>query len=138
METTQINRKKFAPATPAQKAEVDEKIKKLRKQGEKMRRGRFEFNDAKGGWFDFSYRFFPGDPVTTVRINHDEVTDIPELLMWHLNNVKRKVRQLNPKLLDGDQPFAKGHAIKNCYVEKVSRVSFIPMDAIEIPFAMGA
>ena len=42
--------KQKSAITPQQKLEVEEKIKKLRKEGEKMVKGMFEFLDAQGGW----------------------------------------------------------------------------------------
>jgi hypothetical protein len=119
MQVIEINRKKFAPPSESQKTEVAEKLKKLRKEGEKMIKGMFEFVDAQGGWLDFSYRFFPGDPIRTVKINHGEVVDIPMILAKHLNNVYKKVRCL-PDNAD------KGRGA----ITKISRTRFTPMDML--------
>lgn len=119
MQVIEINRKKFAPASDSQKVEVAERLKKLRKEGEKMIKGMFEFIDAQGGWLDFSYRFFPGDPIRTVKISHGEVVDIPMILAKHLNNVYTKVRCL-PDNAD------KGRGA----ITKRSRTRFTPMDML--------
>jgi hypothetical protein len=119
MQVIEINKKKFAPASAQQKAEVEEKIKKMRKEGEKLVKGMFEFVDAQGGWLDFSFRYFPGDPIRTIKIIHGEVCDLPTILMKHLNNVYKKVRVM-PDNLDG------GRAT----VTKISRTRFTPMEAM--------
>jgi hypothetical protein len=119
MQITEINKRKFAPASESQKVEVAERMKKLRKEGEKMIKGMFEFVDAQGGWLDFSYRFFPGDPIRTVKINHGEVVDIPMILAKHLNNVYKKVR-IPPQNADQGKSS----------VTKISRTRFTPMDML--------
>lgn len=103
--------------TSEQKMKSAEKIKKLQKEGEKLVRGMFEFSDAKGGWFDFSYRFYPGEPIRTVKITHGEIIDIPMDLAKHLNNVYKKVRVMPSDLDSGRMG-----------VTKTSRTRFIPMD----------
>src|SRR5208283_2219593 len=103
MQVTEINRRKFAPASETEKAKGAEKLKKIRNEGEKMCKGMFEFLDAQGGWLDFNYRFYPGEPIRTVRIVHGEICDIPMCLVKHLNNIWVKVRTL-PKNLDVDKP----------------------------------
>lgn len=105
--------------TAEQKAKSAEKIKKLQKEGEKIVRGMFEFTDAKGGWFDFSYRFYPGEPIRTVKITHGEIIDIPLDLAKHLNNVYKTVRTMRE---NADQ----GRDI----VVRTSRTRFIPMDML--------
>lgn len=118
MQVIEINKKKFAPASPQQKMEVEEKIKKMRKEGEKMIKGMFEFVDAQGGWLDFSFRYFPG-PIQTIKIMHGEVCEVPMILVKHLNNVYKKVRMM-PDNLDTGRPV----------VTKVSRTRFTPMDVM--------
>lgn len=119
MQVIEINRKKFAPCTPAQKAEVEERMKKMRKEGEKLVKGMFEFVDAQGGWLDFSYRFFPGDPIRTIKINHGEICDVPMIVAKHLNNVYKKVRT-PPSNADMGRPT----------VTKISRTRFTPVDML--------
>ena len=106
--------------TAVQKAASAEKIKKMQKDGEKMVKGMFEFSDAQGGWLDFSYRFYPGEPIRTVHITHGEIIDIPKDLAKHLNNVYKKIRMMRENA-DGGQDI----------VEKTSRTRFIPMDMID-------
>ena len=104
------------------KGAVSKWCKKMRKEGEKLVKGMFEFLDAMGGWLDFSYRFFPGEPIRVVRINHGEIVDLPMILVKHLNNVWKKVRTM-PKEMTEDGRF-KGAP----YVERISRTRFTPMD----------
>lgn len=125
MKVIEINKKKFGPPSATQKREVEEKIKLLRKEGEKLVSGMFEFPDAPGGWLDFSYRFLPGDPIRTVKITHGEVVDITVLLAKHLNNCYKKVRVL-PQDMDKD----KGA------VTKFSRTRFIQMDLMDDPLTI--
>jgi hypothetical protein len=125
MQIIEINKRKFAPASAQQKAEVEEKIKKMRKEGEKMVKGMFEFADAQGGWLDFSYRFFKGDPIRTIKINHGEICDVPVMLAKHLNNCYKKVRMM-PKELDES-----GRPIGKAPITKTSRTRFIPMDMLD-------
>lgn len=94
-----------------------EKIKKIQKEGEKLVKGLFEFTDAQGGWFDFSYRFYPGEPIRTITITHGEIVDIPQDVAKHLNNVYKKIRGLRPDLDKGRDT-----------ITKISRTRFIPMD----------
>lgn len=119
MKVTEINKKRFAPASETEKAKGAELLKKMRHDGEKLVKGMFEFLDAQGGWLDFNYRFFPGEPIRTVRITHGEICDIPMCLVKHLNNVWIKVRTL-PQNYDVDRPF----------VEKRSRTRFTPIDVL--------
>ena len=106
--------------TTEQKAKAAEKIKKMQKEGEKLVKGMFEFIDAQGGWLDFSYRFYPGEPIRTVKITHGEVVDIPLDLAKHLNNVYKKVRIMKENA-------DKGQDVVNRY----SRTRFTPMDFID-------
>ena len=115
----EINKKKFAPATAQQKEETKEKIRKMQKEGDKWVKGMFEFVDAGGGWLDFSYRYFPGEGIKTVKIIHGEICDLPMIVVKHLNNVYKKVRVM-PDNLD------KGKSV----VTKTSRCRFTPMDVM--------
>lgn len=119
MEVKEISRKKYTAASESERNAAKSKIEKMRKEGEKLVKGMFEFIDAQGGWFDFSYRFFPGDPIRTIRIIHGEIVDIPMILVKHLNNVYKKVRTL-PDNLDAGKPS----------VMKYSRTRFTPMDVL--------
>lgn len=73
------------------RAEVEEMIKKMRKEDEKPVKGVFEFTEAEGGFFEFAYRVYPGDPITTYQLVHGEVCEIPMGLVKHLNNTKKKI-----------------------------------------------
>lgn len=117
MQVLEITRKKYAPLSASQKAETEAKIKKMQKEGEKLIRGMFEFTDAGGGWLDFDYRFYPGEPVRKLHIVHGEIFDCPKDLAVHLNNVYKKIRVLKPNLDGGVDT-----------VTKTSRTRFIPME----------
>ena len=125
MQIIEINKKKFAPASANQRKEVEDKIVKMRKDGEKMVRGMFEFTDAQGGWLDFSYRFFKGDPIRTIKINHGEIVDVHMMLAKHLNNCYKKVRTM-PKEVD-----ERGKTKVAGTVMKFTRTRFIPMDMLD-------
>lgn len=102
-------------------AEVyEEKVKNLRKEYEKPVKGMFEFIDAQGGWFDFVYRFFPGEPIQQIRLIHGEICELPMGIVKHINNTKKKIRRLN-NLEPGskDVPYT---------FETQSRVRFTPVD----------
>lgn len=119
MKIVEISKRKFAPASESERAQCKAKMDKLRKEGEKLCKGMFEFLDAQGGWLDFSYRFFPGEPIRTIRINHGEIVDLPMMLVKHLNNIWKKVRAM-PENLDKDQ----------APVTKYSRTRFTPMEVM--------
>lgn len=122
MQVIEITGKSRGAVSDQQRAEVQEKIKKMRKEGEKMVKGMFEFIDAQGGWFDFNYRFFPGDPIRTIKLVHGEICDMPMILAKHLNNCYKKVR-LPPKELDEN-----GRPVQGGSVTKLSRLRFTPVD----------
>lgn len=124
MRVVEIHSKKKA-FSETEKAKAADLLKKMRKEGEKMIKGMFEFIDAQGGWLDFSYRFYPGEPIRTVRINHGEVCDLPMDLVRHLNNVYKKVRT-PPANNNEDQSPMK--STKN--MTKFSRCRFTPMDVL--------
>lgn len=110
--------------TKINKAEMEETIKKLRKEREKLVKGRFEFIDAQGGWLAFNYRYFPGDPILHIRINHGEVVDLPLGIVKDLNNTVKKVRKLNTEALktaDRVAPFD---------YEIQSRIRFTPLEVL--------
>jgi hypothetical protein len=119
MEIKEISKRKFAPASESERAKSKALMEKMRKDGEKMVKGIFEFVDAQGGWFDFSFRIFPGEPIRTIKIIHGEICDVPMIIARHLNNVYRKVRML-PENAD------KGKSA----VTRVSRTKFTPLDML--------
>jgi len=128
MQIKEINSHKFKPITDTQKIEAKQKLEKLRKEGAKMIKGMFEFLDAQGGWLDFSYRFYPGEPIRTVRINHGETVDLPMDLVKHLNNIWKKVRMPNGNYnLELDEM---GKPKAPLTVQKISRCRFTPMDVM--------
>lgn len=126
MEVREMNPQKYRQPSEEAKALALEKMKKLRKESEKLVKGMFEFLDAKdgGGWLDFSYRLFPGEPIRCVRIVHGEIVDVPMGLVRHLNNVHKKIRVL-PKEMD-EQGNYKGKGT----LTRISRCRFTPMDVM--------
>lgn len=102
------------------KTETEDMIKKARKEGEKMVKGLFEFTEAGAGFFQFSYRFWPGEPIRTVSINHGEIVEIPLELVKHINGTKRKIK----KFAEWDQA---NPTMARTY-EKESRIKFTPTD----------
>ena len=129
MQVIEISRKKFAPASDTEKARAKSLIDKKRKEGEKLVRGMFEFVDAQGGWLDFSYRFYPGEPIRTVKISHGEIIDVPRDLALHLNNVYKKVRVQDFQAETGTKGAARP-------VTKISRTRFTPMDMLGEEFIL--
>lgn len=119
MRVVEIKKKK---TNTVSKEKHDEMVKKLRKEHEKLVKGMFEFTDAQGGWIDFTYRFFPDDPLMTIHLTHGEITELPMGIVKHLNNTYKKVRQMPKELGEG-----KGASFQGP-IEKTSRVRFIPMD----------
>ena len=59
-----------------------------------MVKGMFEFLDAQSGWLEFNYRYFPEDMLVTYKFMHGEICEIPMGLVKHLNNTKKKVRNM--------------------------------------------
>lgn len=103
--------------------ERKELIDKARKEHSKMVKGRFEFIDAKGGYLEFVYRFFPEDILVTYKFYHDEICEIPMGLVKHLNNTTKKIRQFPGAELATES--VKG--VPSTYTTE-SRVRFIPVD----------
>jgi len=113
----------------ASKAKRDELLSKMRKEHEKMVKGKFEFIDAQGGWLEFNYRIFPEDMLVTYKFVHGEVCEIPMGLVKHLNNTKKKIRNFGV-----DQGAQRGnelpaHGLPSTF-DSVSRVRFTPIDVL--------
>ena len=120
MEIREIN-KKQRNTMPA--LEKEELIKKIRKEDDKIRKGMFEFLDAQGGWLEFTYRKYPGEPIQIIKLYHGEICDLPMGMIKHLNNTKKKVRKYNLEIgADGKKPLRS--------YEVISRVRFTPMDVL--------
>jgi len=103
------------------KEQYSDELKKLRKESEVMKKGMFEFLDAQGGWLDFSYRFFPGEPLRTIKLIHGEIVDLPMCLIKHLNNTKKKIRTFAKELNERGLP--------SSYTVQ-SRCRFTPVDVM--------
>lgn len=104
------------------KGEVEEMIKKMRKDDEKLVKGKFEFVEADGGFFQFSYRLYPG-LIQTYTLIHGEICELPIGLVKHLNNTYHKVR----KYLNVEQP-ATGNVKTPMTFDTRSRIRFVPVD----------
>lgn len=105
------------------KAEVDLMIKKMRAEDEKLVKGHFEFVEAEGGFFDFTYRIYPGEGIQHFTFIHGEVCEIPMGVVKHLNNTKKKIRRYS----NVEQPPTGAVRTPRTY-ETISRVRFIPVD----------
>ena len=107
------------------KAEVEEMVKKLQREYEKPIKGRFDFVEAKGGVFSFSDRQFPGMPIMTYHVRHDETCIIPKGVAKRLNNTIQKVRRQRTEI--GESGTVRG--VPSAY-DQFSRVRFIPEDVL--------
>lgn len=114
-------RKKIKNTKP--KAEVDEMIKKMRKEDDKLVKGQFEFTEAEGGFFEFSLRLYPGDQIQLFKLIHGEICTIPMGVVKHLNGTKKKIRRYK----DVEQPVSGPVKTPKTY-ETISRVRFVPSD----------
>lgn len=107
--------------------EMKERMDKLRKEHNKLVKGRFEFIDAQGGWIEFTYRFFPEDLLLTYKFVHGETCEIPMGLVKHINNTTKKVRTVGVN--DGSE---RGNMLPNkglpTTYETQSRIRFISED----------
>ena len=106
-----------------------ELMDKLRKEHEKMVKGKFEFVDAQGGWLEFNYRFFPEDMLVTYKFVHNEICEIPMGLVKHLNNTVKKIRNfgINDGSERGNQLPDRG--LPSTY-DSNSRVRFTPLSVL--------
>src|ERR1700678_3470854 len=120
MEIREINKKARNTLPPAER---EARVKEMRKEDDKIRKGMFEFLDAQGGWLEFAYRKYPGEPIQMIKMIHGEICDLPMGIIKHLNNTKRKVRRYSMELTpDGRKPLRS--------YETVSRLRFTPMDVM--------
>jgi hypothetical protein len=116
MEIRELNKKQKNTLPPAER---DELVKKMRKEDDKLVTGMFEFLDAQGGWLDFAYRKYPGEPIQMIKMIHGEICDLPMGIVKHLNNTKKKVRRYSMELP------ASGQRTPRSF-ETISRVRFTP------------
>lgn len=120
MEVREINRKQKNTLPPQEREDL---IKKMRKEDDKIRTGMFEFLDAQGGWFEFSYRKYPGEPIQMIKLIHGEICDLPMGIIKHLNNTKRKIRRYSIEMSED------GKKVPRSF-ETVSRLRFTPTDVM--------
>lgn len=104
------------------KQEIEDLIKKMRKEDEKLVKGKFEFVEADGGFFEFTYRFYPG-LIQKFTLIHGEICDLPLGLVKHLNNTYHKIR----KYMNVEQP-SNGAIVTPMTFETRSRIRFVPVD----------
>ena len=107
------------------KPEVDDMIKKMRKEDEKLVKGYFEFVEAEGGYFDFTYRIYPGDPIQHYTLVHGETCDLPIGVVKHLNGCKKKIRRYS----NVEQAPTGATKMPKTF-DTISRVRFVPVDFI--------
>lgn len=103
------------------KAEVESMIKKMRAEDDKLVKGMFEFTEAEGGFFEFTYRKYPGESIQSYQLIHGEICTIPMGIVKHLNGTKKKVR----RYMNVEQPPTGGVLTPKTY-DTSSRVRFIP------------
>ena len=120
MEIREYNKKQSNRMAPDK---YEDEVKKLRKAHERLVKGRFEFNDAQGGWIEFAYRFFKGDMLVVYKLVHGEIVELPAGIIKHINNTKRKVRKFAVNI----DPSARG--VPSTF-EVQSRISFIPVESL--------
>jgi hypothetical protein len=123
MQIIEMAPQKYRKPSEEEKSKAKDKWHKMQKEGSKMVKGMFEFLDAQGGWLDFAYRIYPGEPIRVIKITHGEIVDLPMDVVKLLNNCYKKVRQM-PKLDENGRPMGKGP------IQKISRTRFTPMDAM--------
>lgn len=116
MEVREINKKQKKTMPEPERLEL---VKKMRKEDEKIVNGMFEFLDAQGGWLEFAYRKYPGEPIQIIKLVHGETCDLPMGLVRHLNNTKKKVRRYSMELPENGQRIPRKY-------ETISRVRFTP------------
>jgi len=116
MEVREMSKKLKKSLPPNEREDL---IKKERAKDDKIVTGMFEFLDAQGGWLEFSYRKWPGEPIQIIKMIHGEICDLPMGIIKHLNNTKKKVRRYSQELA------ASGQRIPRSY-ETISRVRFTP------------
>ena len=118
MEIFELKKKQLNTYDPAQRETM---YKEMRRKHEKLVKGKFEFIDAQGGWFEWSYRAFKGELFQKIKFFHGEICEIPMGWVKHLNNTIRKVRKYSIELP------AQGGKVARTF-EPQSRVRFTPMD----------
>ena len=126
MEIKEIKKKSF---NTMDLVKYDELLKKTRREHEKLVKGQFEFIDAQGGWIDFCYRFFKGEPLVTMRLVHGETCELPMGIVKHLNNTKKKIRKFDLGQGRGVELNSQGRGIPSTF-EVQSRVRFTPVDVM--------
>ena len=94
----------------------------MRKEDDKMVTGMFEFLDAQGGWLEFTYRKYPGEPIQIIKMIDGEICDLPMGIVKHLNNTKRKIRRFSGLSEGGKKPPRS--------FDTVSRVRFTPTSVL--------
>ncbi len=124
MEIKEFNPKKAKTSTPEH---YDAEIKRLRKEHDKIVKGVFEFTDAQGGWLDFTYKFFPGEAIKTIRLYHGETCELPMGIVKHLNNCKKKIRVFNKEILEGIKTATEVRGLPSTFTVQ-SRIKFVPVD----------
>jgi hypothetical protein len=108
------------------KAEVDELIKKMRKEDEKPVKGQFEFTEAEGGFFSFAYRIYPGEPIQMYTFVHGEICTVPMGIVKHLNGTNKKIRRYANVEQSANGPIKPLREF-----DTISRVRFVPYEFLD-------
>jgi len=101
----------------AKEVDAKELLKQMRKEHDKLLKGKFEFPDVGAGFIEFPYRVFPEDLLVSYKFVHGEVCEIPQGIVKHINNTVKKVRTFSTGALVRGLPST---------FEAESRIRFIP------------
>jgi len=124
VQVREFSKKEQKRVTPEQSADL---IKKARKEHDKLIKGMFEFIDAQGGWLEFGYRMFKGEPLQVIKLVHGEICELPMGIVKHLNNTKKKIRRFSAQNMG--QVTEQVEKTPKIF-ETQSRVRFTPMDVL--------
>jgi hypothetical protein len=124
MEIKELRRSANVKGDPVK---VKEMLDKLRKEHNKLVKGKFEFLDAQGGFIEFTYRYFPEDLLVTYKFIHNEICEIPMGLVKHINNTVKKVRNFGNGTESSRGVELGQRGIPSTYSTQ-SRIRFTPVD----------
>lgn len=93
MQVLEVVKKNYKKASDEEKVKAKELMEKNRKEDQKLVRGKFEFIDARGGWLEFNYRKYPGEPILFLKVMHGEVCDMPIGIVKHLRSCVHKIKK---------------------------------------------
>lgn len=109
------------PIEPLKKEYTNDKIEKLRKEGNKKVKGVFKCFEPRGGSVTFTFKAFPNDPIRPYTFVDGETYEIPLAVAKHLNN--NCAYPVHSRILD-----SAGNPKVDTEGKKVSRFSFQSTD----------